>query len=303
MSYLVQLRSFLDVYRAGSISKAAKRLGISQPAVSSHVHSIESFIGCTLFIRRSHGVTPTPDADELTRQIGHNLDAIEMKLTRFRSRTKRLTGIVTIIGPAELLWAKSAAFLSPIFDSELRLKILTGDRKRIYASLNDGESELAITTSKPDEQKIGYQKIGREKLIVVASTSMEKEFRGKVITASLLESLPLIAYDDHLPLVRDFFKQVFNVVSDMQASITVPDLRIIERIILEHYGWTVIPEYLCQEEIVNGRIIQLDISEKMPENDIYLVWNLAALRHSRVNFVKDSLLKVCETGVFFPLNN
>ncbi|WP_341481810.1 LysR family transcriptional regulator [Rouxiella badensis] len=48
-SYLVQLRSFLDVYRAGSISKAANRLGISQPAVSSHVHSLESLTGCVLF--------------------------------------------------------------------------------------------------------------------------------------------------------------------------------------------------------------------------------------------------------------
>jgi len=46
MTYLVQLRSFLDVYRAGSISKAANRLGLSQPAVSSHIHSLESYTGC-----------------------------------------------------------------------------------------------------------------------------------------------------------------------------------------------------------------------------------------------------------------
>ncbi|MCC3741134.1 LysR family transcriptional regulator [Rouxiella badensis] len=48
MSYLVQLRSFVEVYKAGSISKAAMRLGISQPAMSAHIHSLEAFTGCDL---------------------------------------------------------------------------------------------------------------------------------------------------------------------------------------------------------------------------------------------------------------
>ncbi|CDG21516.1 putative LysR-family transcriptional regulator [Xenorhabdus poinarii G6] len=300
MSYLVQLRSFLDVYRAGSISKAANRLGISQPAVSSHIHSLESLTGCVLFIRRSHGVTPTAEADELARQIGHNLDAIETKLTLMRGRRKRITGVVTIIGPAELLWAKSAKLFSPVIHNELRLKLLTGDRKKIYASLNEGTSQIAITTSQPDAQKFGFQIIGKEKLIIVSSATMAANFKGKPITAELLESLPLIAYDEQLPLIRDVFKQIFGMVTDMQASITVPDLRIVERMIREHSGWTVMPEYLCQEEIDAGRIIKINLVEQMPENDIYLVWNESALRQPSVMFVKEHIIRVAETGVFKP---
>lgn len=300
MSYLVQLRSFLDVYRAGSISKAANRLGISQPAVSSHVHSLEALTGCVLFTRRSHGVTPTAEADELARQIGHNLDAIENKLTLIRDRRKRIAGVVTIIGPAELLWAKSAKLFSPAIHNELRFKLLTGDREKIYASLKDGTSQIALTTSQPDVQKFGFQIIGSEKLIIVASATMAADFKGKLITAELLESLPLIAYDEQLPLIRDVFKKIFGVVTNMQASITVPDLRIVERMIRQHSGWTVMPEYLCQEEINAGRIIQINLTEKMPENDIYLVWNESALRQPSVMFVKEHILRIAETGIFKP---
>lgn len=300
MSYLVQLRSFLDVYRAGSISKAANQLGISQPAVSSHVHSLESLTGSVLFTRRSHGVIPTAEADELARHIGHNLDAIEAKLTLMRGRRKKISGVVTIIGPAELLWAKSAKLFSPVVHNELRFKLLTGDRKKIYASLNDGISQIAITTSKPDAQKFGYKVIGKEKLIIVASATMATYFKDKEVTAELLESLPLIAYDEQLPLIREVFQQLFGAVTNMQASITVPDLRIVERMIREHSGWTVMPEYLCQEEITAGRIIQINIGVKMPENDIYLVWNESALRQPRVMFIKEHILSIAETGIFEP---
>lgn len=300
MSYLVQLRSFLDVYRAGSISKAANRLGISQPAVSSHVHSLESLTGCVLFTRRSHGVTPTAEADELARQIGHNLDAIETKLTLMRGRRKQITGVVTIIGPAELFWAKAAKLFSPVIHNELRFKLLTGDRKKIYESLSDGTSQIAITTSQPDAQKFGFQIIGKEKLIIVASATMAADFKEKSITAELLGSLPLIAYDEQLPLIRDVFKQIFGMVTDMQASITAPDLRIVERMIREHSGWTVMPEYLCQEEIAAGRIIEISVTGKMPENDIYMVWNESALRQPSVMFVKEHIIKIAETGIFKP---
>jgi DNA-binding transcriptional LysR family regulator len=298
MSYLVQLRSFLDVYRAGSISKAANRLGISQPAVSSHVHSLESLTGCVLFTRRSHGVTPTAEADELAKQIGHNLDAIETKLTLMRDRRKRITGVVTIIGPAELLWAKAAKLFSPVIRNELRFKLLTGDRAKIYSSLNEGISQIAITTSQPDTQKYGFKIIGKEKLIIVASATMAADFKGKTITAELLESFPLIAYDEQLPLIRDVFKKIFGIATDMQPSITVPDLRIIERMLREHSGWTVMPEYLCQEEIDAGKIVKINITEEMPENEIYLVWNESALRQPSVMFVKEHIIRISDTGIF-----
>jgi len=299
MSYLVQLRSFLNVYRAGSISKAANRLGLSQPAVSSHIHSLESYTGYILFTRRSHGVVPTEEACELARQIGDNLDVIETKLTLIRGRSKKIEGVVTIIGPAELLWAKSARMFSSKIPHELRFKILTGDRQKIYSSLNNGESDLAITTSKPDAQKFGFKVIGKEKLIIVASSSMSQEFEGKKITAGLLESLPLIAYDDQLPLVRDIFNKLYDCEAKILPSITVPDLRIIEKMISENNYWSVMPEYLCQEEIKKGSIINIEYKREMPGNDIYLVWNESSLRHRRVMFVRDYILKVSETGLFF----
>ena len=56
---LRQLRAFCDAARLGSISKAAERLGVSQPALSIHVRELEYELEAALFERMSWGVRLT----------------------------------------------------------------------------------------------------------------------------------------------------------------------------------------------------------------------------------------------------
>ena len=71
MSHLIHLRTFLEVYRSKSFSKAAESLAITQPAASLHIQSLESFIGNKLFIRQSRGcllyTSPSPRDGLLSR--------------------------------------------------------------------------------------------------------------------------------------------------------------------------------------------------------------------------------------------
>ncbi|MEO6021801.1 MAG: LysR family transcriptional regulator [Burkholderiales bacterium] len=55
-----KIRSFVAVYEAGSITKAAEREHIAQPALTVHIQQIESEFNAQLFERSAHGVSPTP---------------------------------------------------------------------------------------------------------------------------------------------------------------------------------------------------------------------------------------------------
>ncbi len=50
------LQTFLAVADAGQISAAARRLHLSQPAVTGHIRRLEADLDTTLFIRSAHGV-------------------------------------------------------------------------------------------------------------------------------------------------------------------------------------------------------------------------------------------------------
>lgn len=52
-------RSFLGVFREGSLSGAARQLGITQPTVGRHIAALETALGVVLFTRSPNGLLPT----------------------------------------------------------------------------------------------------------------------------------------------------------------------------------------------------------------------------------------------------
>ena len=77
MSYLTQLKTFVEVYRCKNITKAAANLGLSQPSVSAHIQAMESVVGKALFERKARGVTPTAAAHDLALQVSGHIDILE----------------------------------------------------------------------------------------------------------------------------------------------------------------------------------------------------------------------------------
>ncbi|MEE4454899.1 LysR family transcriptional regulator [Novosphingobium resinovorum] len=291
MNYLIYLRTFLDTYRAGSLTRAAGRLGITQPAASAHIASLEEMLGKPLFIRQARGVAPTAAADDLARSIASQLDGIEATMGAAQARSNHLSGTVHLVGPAEYLSARIGPALAPLVGEGLRLRIQTGNRERIYAALDEGHADLAVTASPPDGSVHGFAELGRERLMLVAAPAIAERAKARTVTAEFLCGLPCIAYDEALPLLGPFFEHVFGKAPDMQAVVTAPDLRILIGMAQAGTGWTVLPDYLCAEALATGQLVELPTTRPGPDNTLYLVWNKTALRHPRVVHVRDFLLR------------
>lgn len=84
---LSQYKIFYEVAKAGNISKAAKELYISQPAISKAISKLEDSLGLSLFTRSSRGVQLTAEGEilfEHTREAFDALDRGEMELKRIQ---------------------------------------------------------------------------------------------------------------------------------------------------------------------------------------------------------------------------
>lgn len=295
MNHLVYLRTFLDTYRAGSMTHAAQRLGITQPAASAHIAALEAMLAKPLFIRQARGVTPTPAADDLARSIASNLDGIDATLASARARSSELTGTVHLIGPAEYLSLRVAPMLVPLIEEGLRLCIQTGNREQIYDALHQGHVDLAFTASHPDVARHGFAELGHERLLLVAAPRLAERTRARSVTAEMLCDLPCIAYSETLPLIRAFLQQVFAASPDIQAVATAPDLRILVDMAKAGAGWTVLPDYLCESALAAGQLCEIPTGKAVPRNTFYLSWNKGALRHPRVAYVRNALLQHSQT--------
>ncbi|MEL7242820.1 MAG: LysR family transcriptional regulator [Cyanobacteria bacterium J06573_2] len=294
MSYLTQLRTFIEAYRLGSLTQASERLGITQPAVSSHIRTLEVQLKKKLFIRHARGIDPTAIAHDLARSIGSHIDNIEIAFNTVQARAANIAGTIHIAAPGEFLNARLAPFLAVLMSHDIKVRIHPGGKDKIYSLLDEGAIDLAITASQPDSRALGYQEIEKETFVLVAAKNWVKLNLQQPVLPDDLLTQSLIAYDEDLPLIRQYFEQVFSIQIDVQPAAIVGDLRMVLSLILEEQGYSVLPKYLCKNQLKDGSLILLHQPINPPKNNLYLVWNRGNLRHPRVVFAKECLLQEFE---------
>jgi len=97
------LSVFQEVYRERQISAAARRLGLTQSAVSNALARLRKSFGDELFVRTAHGMQPTPLAQQMAEPIGAAMAQVALALSQ-RSRfdpatsTRRFTLAMTDVG-------------------------------------------------------------------------------------------------------------------------------------------------------------------------------------------------------------
>lgn len=83
------LRSFVQMHEAGSISRAADKMGCTQAAMSMRLKMLETELGAALFLRSPQGLEPTPRGAELYAKALGVLGAYDEMMSATRSRPAR----------------------------------------------------------------------------------------------------------------------------------------------------------------------------------------------------------------------
>jgi DNA-binding transcriptional LysR family regulator len=141
------LQTFHAVHATGSVSRAAERLGVSQPTVSHALRKLRAQHGDPLFVRTQGGMAPTVKAERLARAVAHALATLDLALRESASydparsdRTFRLH--LTDIGETIFLppLIRRLAEVAP----HVRLEAFQLDDRDILPALETGRIDLAL---------------------------------------------------------------------------------------------------------------------------------------------------------------
>lgn len=288
------LRTFLAVHRAGSFTAAARLLGLSQPTVTTQMRSLEEQLGRELFERQPRGVMPTSVADELAAQVAAPLDALAVIADRRGAGADQPPDPVHLAGPAELLCTRALPALAPLTAQGVRLRISTGLTDDLLDGLRGGRFDLVIATTRPRGRTLTAVPLMDEEFVLVAAPPWAERIGPDRVAAegpAALHGAPLVTYAEDLPIARRYWRHVFGARLTGQASITVPDLRGVLAAVVAGAGITVLPRYLCLDELASGALVPLLSPEEPPINTGYLTHRPGASDNPHVALVRERLLQ------------
>jgi DNA-binding transcriptional LysR family regulator len=284
------LRTFLAVYRAGTITAAAAQLGLSQPAATAQVRTLEQQVGHALFVRRARGVEPTPRAHELAARVAGPLDELAGAVGG-HAGTAAPHPPVHLAGPAELLSTRALPALAPLVADGVRLRVVTGLTDDLLEGLRGGQHDLVVSTHRPRGRAVVTQELSTEDYVLVTG----RRWAGVAARTdegpdAAVRDVPLVAYAEDLPIVRRYWRAVLGRRLTTEAAVSMPDLRGVVAAVVAGAGWSVVPRYLCRAELDAGDLVLLHDPPEPPGNTVFLVQRPAAAANPDVARVAEALL-------------
>ncbi len=195
-----QARAFLVTAEEGSLSAAARALGLTQPTLSRQVAALEETLGVTLFERIAKSLVLTEAGVELAEHVRAMGDAASRVSLAASGKSQQIEGLVTI-STTDLM----AAHVLPDILEGLRRKAPGIEVKVLCTnSLSDlrrREADIAIRHVAPDHPDLYARKLRDAPARIYAARSFLEPFGG-TLTKAEAEKLDFIGFDNNEELVR-----------------------------------------------------------------------------------------------------
>ncbi len=169
---LRQLRYFTAIVEEGSLSRAATRLHISQPPLSTQLKALEADVGATLLTRSNRGVTPTAAGVIFYEEVRAILQRLDQASGRARQVQRGDVGVLSVgfvsIADYSVLPPALQQFRRRFPLAEVQLHELTTDAQIV--ELRASRLDLAIGLAPVEEADIEFESLHRESLVLAAPT-------------------------------------------------------------------------------------------------------------------------------------
>jgi DNA-binding transcriptional LysR family regulator len=189
-----QLAAFCEVVERKSFSHAAERLGVTQPAVSLQVRSLEKRLGTKLLDRSGRRVEPTEAGQRLYRLAQRMLTLEEQLLEEVSS-----ADTIGVLRGELMLGASTGpgGTVVPVLlgefqreHPELNVVLSISDTNRVIEQVAERELELGIVGASPRHRGVVFEPFFRDEVILVVPPG--HRFAGKQISLEDLRGEQLI---------------------------------------------------------------------------------------------------------------
>ncbi|MFC1780517.1 LysR family transcriptional regulator [Patescibacteria group bacterium] len=256
---LNSIRDFHKVVDIGNLTKAAKELFITQPALSISIKNLEKQLGCKLLTRGKNGVKPTK-LGKVVYKFSKEIDIDFKNLKRRISESNRKSSKNICMGMIDNV---GLVFVSKVYKEfhknhlKVNLQIQVDNSYRLIEKVEKGKIDFAIIT-KGDQKlsnKFFINDFGEEEMVLVASPKVAEGIKN----IKSLNNMNFISYNKE----SSTHKIIKNTLEENDLSINFishsSSPKFIVEMIKEGVGIAFLPENYVQKDILTEELKRIRI--------------------------------------------
>ncbi|BAN27426.1 LysR family transcriptional regulator [Caballeronia insecticola] len=270
------LKYFLAVVDAGSVTRAAEVLDIAQPALSQSLSRMERDLGVKLFERTRRGAQLTPAGEAIVEDVRLSVARIDAASHRAREIGAQRGGRLTIGFASAALFSllprAIAALRAEVPNVELVLKEMSNAEQA--SALEKGTIDIGLLhTPVAVGGRMRERLIVRERLLAVLPVSFKIGADGRVGLKDLSDAGLVWFPGDQLPVVRAGILSAFrkagceaNVVQNANRSLTVLAC------VAAGCGASLLPQSVTALQFAGVRFCDVRDGDNLPPFELSAIW-------------------------------
>jgi DNA-binding transcriptional LysR family regulator len=269
-----QLAAFCAVVERKSFSQAAERLGVTQPAVSLQIRSLEQRLGRQLLDRSGRRVEPT-EAGLRLYASAQRLLALEENLLEDLAEDEKgsLTGTLELgasTGPGGTV----VPLLLCEFQEQhpdVRVRLTVSDTQTVVDRVADRELELGIVGAGRRHRGVAFEPFFRDE--VVLACPPDHPFAGQTISLERLKTAPLIVMQEGAgvrQVIEDELRKAGTRLRDLDVRVELGLQESARSAVLAGHGITFISRLAIEADLAAGRVATARVRGLDPVRQIFL---------------------------------
>lgn len=290
-----QLHYFLALVQAGSFSRAAEAIGVTQSTLSAAIQALEAELGATLIDRTGRRMQMLPAGEDFLARARDIVALIEELPEHARQAERPLTtrlrmGVIPSIAPfllPKVLPATAKAF------PELQLTVREGLTRSLLESLRSGTLDVALVAHPYDLDEFEIAEIGRDPFLLAVRRDHALANRDSV-EASDIDDQPFLLLETGHCLREHVMAAIGSKPAQMSGDVHATSIMTLVQLVQFGMGVTLLPQLAIKAGVTRGTDLSVVPYEgKYNFRLLVLAWRTNAARRNEFQLFANHLRSNC----------
>lgn len=268
---LSSYRIFYTVANTGNISKAAKELYISQPAISKSIQKLEESIGCKLFSRSSRGVVLTDEGKLLYEHVSEAFETLTMGEEKLKRSIELGVGHLKIGVSSTLCKYLLLPYLKEFIrqNPHISISISCQSTNDTLKLLEDNKIDIGLIGKPENLKNIHFDFLEEIEDIFVAAKDYLRNLKARGIQKDhILQSSTLMLLDKNnmtRQYIDDYLQENQIIIKD---SIDISDMDLLIDFARIGVGVACVIKNFVREDLENGTLVEIPLGFPIHKREV-----------------------------------